>query len=384
MGRLVLFVASCLLCPQAALAHASEQGFVLLLPTDIYIAAGAATVIITVLLLALLPPRWAVGLFTPLHVPQLQFRRLSLLTSLLSTGILWWLIWQGFFTTRDPLHNPLPLTIWVFWWLILVLWQGLVGNIWRYLNPWSGLISVLRYAGLSAPLRLPQRLGHTPALIGLVAFAAFLMADPAPSDPARLARVVGMYWLCMALGGVLFGPRWFVQGEVITLLMRNYGHMAIWGRKGAGAIGIPGWQVVHRMRRPRLSLALFILMLLGCGSFDGLNETFWWFGRLGINPLEFPGRSYVVWQNVTGLILANIALVAIFAACLWLGAKLAQDETPLTGLICRYAPSILPIALGYHLAHYYVSLLIDGQYLLNALYRQLGWDTFHVTVGFLN
>ena len=42
-----------------AQAHATEQGFVLLLPTDAYIAAGGATVALTVLLLALLPGRVA-------------------------------------------------------------------------------------------------------------------------------------------------------------------------------------------------------------------------------------------------------------------------------------------------------------------------------------
>ena len=39
-----------------ALAHAAEQGFVLLLPTDVYIGAGVASVALTVVLLALLPP----------------------------------------------------------------------------------------------------------------------------------------------------------------------------------------------------------------------------------------------------------------------------------------------------------------------------------------
>ena len=53
------------------------------------------------------------------------------------------------------------------------------------------------------------------------------------------------------------------------------------------------------------------LILLGTGSFDGLNETFWWLDQLGLNPLEFPGRSAVDGtQTVLGLIAANIALIA--------------------------------------------------------------------------
>ena len=42
-----------------ALGHAAEQGFVLLLPTDIYITAGVASVILTIVLIALLPARMA-------------------------------------------------------------------------------------------------------------------------------------------------------------------------------------------------------------------------------------------------------------------------------------------------------------------------------------
>ncbi|MFN3146500.1 MAG: hypothetical protein ACE368_15255 [Paracoccaceae bacterium] len=41
--------------PGAAAAHVSEQGFVLLLPTDLYISGGVASVALTVLLLAVLP-----------------------------------------------------------------------------------------------------------------------------------------------------------------------------------------------------------------------------------------------------------------------------------------------------------------------------------------
>ena len=49
----------------SASAHASEQGFVLLLPTDVYIAAGGATVALTVVLLAVLPGGWPGRSFEP-------------------------------------------------------------------------------------------------------------------------------------------------------------------------------------------------------------------------------------------------------------------------------------------------------------------------------
>lgn len=65
-----------------ARAHASDQGLVLLLPTDIYIGAGAAAVALTVLLVAVLPERVSERLFASL--PLLPRRRTAL--PLVSSG----------------------------------------------------------------------------------------------------------------------------------------------------------------------------------------------------------------------------------------------------------------------------------------------------------
>ena len=104
--------------PGAARAHASEQGFVLLLPTDVYVPAGASVVALTVLALVLLPPRAFAALFRPvarMAVPRL--RGAVMLTSLVSTAFLAGLLWLGLTGPRDPLTNPLPLTVWVVWWI---------------------------------------------------------------------------------------------------------------------------------------------------------------------------------------------------------------------------------------------------------------------------
>ena len=56
MRKALLF--SILIRPGTAWAHASEQGLVLLLPTEIYTGAGVAAVAVTVLALALVPAAW--------------------------------------------------------------------------------------------------------------------------------------------------------------------------------------------------------------------------------------------------------------------------------------------------------------------------------------
>ena len=64
--------------------------------------------------------------------------------------------------------------------------------------------------------------------------------------------------------------------------------------------GLPGAQI---LAMPPLtpSAAAFVALVLASVSFDGLADTFWWLACIGVNPLEFPGRSAVVVPNTLGL-----------------------------------------------------------------------------------
>lgn len=377
--------------PGVAWGHAGEGGFVLLLPTDLYIGAGTLSVALTVILLAVLPARAAAGAFQPLALVRLPRLGLRYATSLLAFALCVFLVWAGLNGPRDPLTNPLPLFTWTVWWVGLITLQGVLGDHWRWTNPWTGPAAVIGgLLGGRAPLRYPRALGHVPAVIGFLGFYAILLADPAPTDPARLAYYAGGYWVFHFTGLLLFGPVWLVRAEAVTVLMRAYARVALLGRaRGGLGLGLNGWRVFHGPPVPT-GLAVFMILMLGAGSFDGLNETFWWFAQIGINPLEFPGRSEVVAQNLTGLLAANLALVAIFAGSVWLGGRLAGQEGGFGAAFRLFAPSLLPIALGYHLAHYLTSFLVDGQYALAALSDPLarggdllGLGTFYVSTGFL-
>lgn len=378
--------------PDPVRAHASEQGFVLLLPTDVYITAGAASVALTVILLIFLPDRVSLGLFRALRLFPMSRTALRLVTSCLSFLFLAWLIHTGLTGPRDPLANPMTLFIWTVWWVGFTALQGLIGNLWHWVNPWAGPVAVVRHLlGLRPMLHLPHRVAPWLAVAGFLALSGFIMADIAPSDPARLARVAGLYWLAMFAAALVFGPRWLLRAEAVSVFMHSYARMGLFGRlRRALAAGLPGWGV-FAMRVPSLGLAVFMLVLLGCGSFDGLNETFWWLGVLGINPLEFPGRSAVVWQNLAGLLAANASLVAAYTLSIWLGLSISGGGMTLNRAFRVFAPTILPIALGYHIAHYFTSFLVDGQYALNALNDPyatgadlLGMGQVYVTTGFFN
>lgn len=382
-----------------AAAHISQQGFVLLLPTDIYITAGIWVVALTALALAFTPGNVGERLFSTISLPKIQAPHWETATSLLAFLILCWLVSIGLTGSRDPLANPLPLFIWTAFWILMVILQALIGNLWHWINPWTGVARLLFGNTEKQPIwQLPKWLGSWPAIAGLLAFSAFALADPAPDDPARLAVIVAGYWLYTMAAIVVFGEEdWFAKGEFLTVLMRHFATLAPLrlGRQ-VSRLGTPGWQLLNAVPLSS-SGAIFVLILLGTGSFDGLNETFWWLSQIDVNPLEFPGRSAIITETVGGLLLTNALLVLAFAALVWFGHILATRGGPAAGgagfreVFGKLSLSILPIALAYHVAHYLTVVLVNGQYALAAASDPfatgadyLGLGTFYVTTGFFN
>ena len=373
--------------PGAASAHVSEQGFVLLLPTGAWSAAGVAVVVLTVLTLAFLPARMVRRAFAPRALRAREARGLRIAVSLTSTVALGALVLIGLDGPRNPLSNLMPLSLWTVFWIGLVTLAGFAGDLWRWINPWTGLFYLV---GPDRPfLRLSERLGVWPAVAIMIAFFAFLLADIAPDDPARLAYLIGGYWAFTLIALVLFGEAWMWQGEAASVLFAQFGDLSALRLKGQAGFGAPGWRLLQRPAS--LSAGVFALALLGAGSFDGLNETFWWLARIGVNPLEFPGRSAIVAPTLIGLFGAILLLIAVFALVVWLGLAMVRAERRFAEAFAVLALSLLPIAFGYHIAHYLTAFLVGAQYVIAALSDPwatgadlLGIAPFYVTTGFFN
>jgi len=366
------------LLPAEALAHASDRGHVLLLPTGHYLFGGACAVAASFLAMVVLPPgfaRWfsSVGARLP-SIPE-GFRIWSSLASFLFVAAL---VAAGLFGSRDPLSNPLPLMVWTVLWVGLTLVQGLVGDVWRWINPWYGPVQLVR-RWLPAPRRLPEAEGCWPAILLFAGFAWFELVDVAPDDPARLAVAVGAYWLVTFLAMLVCGfDCWSRCGEFLTLFFGFVSRLAPIGRDRSGE---------PRLRLPGAGLAtaepltasatLFLLFALASVSFDGFSKTFLWLDLIGINPLEFPGRTAVLAANSVGLGLAFAVLTGLFLLCVELGRRLTGEGAFLrsAGLLVW---SLVPISLAFHFAHYLVVLLVNGQYALVALSDpfSLGWNLF--------
>ncbi len=369
-----------------AQAHVSEGSFVLLLPTGAYISAGVATVVFTVLLLLVVPGSWVRRLFSHRRAATFEGPAVGTGLSLLSLLLMCFAIFVGLTGPRDPLSNLMSLGFWTLGWVALVSLAGFFGNLWVWVNPWSGLARVL---GLRGTATFPSRFGMWPSTGLLLLFAAYLLADIAPDDPARLALRVAIYWAVIFALLWVFGAERLRQFELGHAIFDAYGRLAALRVRPVGGVGGPGWQVLRP--DPVRGAGVFALTLLAVGSFDGLNETFWWLARIGVNPLEFPGRSAVVVQTLTGLGLSVAGLIAIFAGAVWIGLRLARGQVPFQIAFGWLALGILPIAFVYHVAHYLTSFLVAIQYTVAAISDPfatgldwLGLEPFRVTTGFFN
>ncbi len=376
-------------------AHAAEQGFILLLPTDVYATAGTLAVVASMLLTGLLKPGAVSKLFTPRDVgPSLRRIGLNKISEVVAAVSFAMLIYIGFFGPTDPQANLLPLALWTLWWMLAFVIQAAVFDIWKWINPFVALSRFLQPDGPGV-IQFPKSLSIWPAVIVFICFNGFVLADTAPNDPDRLAAIALGYWAFTTIGMTLFGrDPWLRQVECFTVLFDILGKMRAISWRDRKKIGLPGWQTFDW---PELDLshATFILVILASGSFDGLYETFWWLSQMGVNPLEYPGRTAMFWKTVTGYGVAIAALTTLFAVSLWVGAIAVgagkrKQLPPFQSVFTQFSIALLPIAIGYHFAHYFVTFLVQVQYVVATIADPLaaGWNLFglgstRVKVGFL-
>ena len=383
----------------AALAHAGERGFILLLPTGLFQAGGTIAVAVSFLVViwirasalrrTLRCARW-----TLFPVPRTHFA-----WNVAASAVLVVLVASGLEGSRDPLANPLPLSVWTLTWVGLTFAHAVLGFLWPVVNPWTAFARLVRRllgrsggddAGM---LGWPEALGAWPGVALLLLFAWFELVHPAPQDPAVLAYAVAGYSVFTVAGMVLFGNEtWERNVEIFSRFFRIVSWIAPLRTVEEGgtrrlAATMPGARLLGVDSLPAAGV-VFVVVALATVSFDGLSRTFWWLDLVGENPLEHPGRTALAGRNTLGLLGAAAALLAAYAATAAAGAR--WSGSPVAAALRRFVVSIVPIAFGYHFAHYLPSFLVDAQYALKALSDplDLGWNLLgmrdlHVTASFL-
>ena len=129
------------------------------------------------------------------------------------------------------------------------------------------------------------------------------------------------------------------------------------------------------------SMLVFVSLLLSTVTFDGFLATPAWNaieGFLFSKVTIFDSSSRLTAINSLGLILFVLGFLSLYLlTARWMAAR-SQGELSTASAARLFVVTLIPIAIGYHLAHYLSYFLQQGQLVLRLVSDPfaLGWDLF--------
>ncbi|MCU1677055.1 MAG: hypothetical protein JWM93_1813 [Frankiales bacterium] len=259
----------------------------------------------------------------------------------------------GAFGPTSTDRNIAPQVLFITFWVGLVPASLLLGPVWRAVNPlrtlhagWARAAGVSPEEGLR---QLPARWGYWPGAAALFAFVTFELVVPNHAAPFNVAIFIVAYSLVQLIGAFVYGAQWFAQADGFEIYSTLIGRMAFVGRRADGRLvfrnpfnGLDGTLMLP-------GLVGFIVVLLGSTAFDGIERTTLW----SRSPLANSVPLGLVGLVGTIMVVGLLYLLATRAA-----EGLGGVRVDLPGAL---AHSLIPIAVGYSIAHYFSLLLFDGQ-----------------------
>jgi hypothetical protein len=354
MSRFIL--ASVALWPAPAAAHAFGERYDLPLPLPLWLGAAALVVALSFAVFAAALRRPAAYRSSPFaRLPPLALGALRAASLCVLLG----LVAAGFLGTQDPFRNLAPAFVWIAWWIGFTYLCMVFGDLWALVNPWS----LFRARGF---LRLPAATGVWPALALLLAYAWIEIVWHDNAVPANVAWLALGYSLATWAGMAVFGAdEWLRRCEVFSVYFGFVARLAPLELRSDGEA---------RLRAPAAGLldprgvspseAAFVIVMLAIVSFDGLRETPLW----NVDDARWTAAA------TAGLLATPCAFaLAIYAVCVLMGRPSGASAGELVRL---FVPTLLPIALAYHVAHYLTYLLVTGQVVIALGSDPLGrgWD----------
>jgi|TARA_B100002003_G_scaffold15535_2_gene12950 hypothetical protein len=264
--------------------------------------------------------------------------------------------------------NIAPVGVYVVFWVGVPLLSALLGDIWRAFSPWEALGRLVDAS--------PRALRPAPGLVGagwpaLIPVGAFLWLELAYHDGAR-PRVLA--WAGIAYTVCLLA---LARRSGWAVARRSEGFGVLFGAVGAvsplyrsdGRLRIrPPFSGLARLETPTPVVAI-LLVAIGGTAFDGFSRTRFWGDVL-------TGRSG--WEatlvNTVGLAWVVLLVGLAYHLACRVGGRVTGDQNAAE----RFGVSLVPILLGYSVAHYFSLLLLEGQAfrsLLSDPYGR-GWNLF--------
>ena len=402
----VLFIAALAIASPAG-AHGFGDRYDLPIPLSIWVAGAAVAVVLSFVVIGLFVRspaiagdyprinllRWPVGRI--LVDPRLwrvgQIASVLLLALVIATGV-----WGS----QDPTRNLAPTAVWVIWWVGFAYLSALLGNVWMVVNPWSALFAAagrIVHGRGEWGLAYPRTLGVWPAVVLFGAFAWTELVFNGRAVPAQLALLIIGYSLITWAGMAIFGRSvWLRRADPFAMvfgLLARFAPLELRVRTrrlcrlcdglcegaGSGCVNClecfvhahaaerqlnlrPPASGLLEVERVPPSMVVFVLLVLATVTFDGFMATGTWSTIESTLYAAVPGEpdsklTFALTIGLLGLGALFVLIYRIFAQ----GIAIAAGHGSSSRMASVFVLSRVPIALAYHLAHYFTYLLIQGQ-----------------------
>jgi hypothetical protein len=268
----------------------------------------------------------------------------------------------------DRLTNPVFGMFYVLLWVGIVPASLLLGPVWRVVSPvrllHSGLARVLRTDPDVGLTRLPDGVGVWPAALGLLSFVWLELVYPGSTYLVAVGTWVALYVVVLLVGSVLFGRGWFARADPFEVFSDLVGRLSPFARRTDGVPVVRNPLENLDGLTPAPGLVAVVAVLFGSTGFDSFSESPFW-------------TSYAQSVPVDAVLLDTLALTA-FVLIVGLSLGLATMAVGGLGHIERrtlprtFAHSVVPIIVGYFVAHYLTLFYETGQQTLAQMSDPLG------------
>jgi hypothetical protein len=370
------------LCALPARAHGVGERYDLAAPLAWFVVGAAATVLLTFVAAIIAvrrarpqaSPDASIALPAALRAGGHALRAVAL-------AALQLVIAAGRWGNPHPARNIAPTLVWIVGWVGFSLCAALVVTPSPAIVPWT---TVDRLARRDRAVRAwPERWGSRPAVALFLLFAWLEVVDPLASRPSHMAWLL-LAWTAVNLGGMRRYGRdaWQRHADPLTIYFATLGRFAPLESAGARVIVRPWARALAT--RPPAAPAAFVVAMLATVLFDGLLGTQFWrgidtaFARLAPGALE---RNQAILGSA-GLLATFALFLLAYRGAAALAAALAggHDAARVAQL---FAPTLVPIAVAYLVAHNLAYFLVQGQGIVPLLSDPFGWGwNLFGTAGF--
>jgi hypothetical protein len=268
----------------------------------------------------------------------------------------------GLFGTQVAAESLATTFVWPVWLKGIGLCAIAVGSPWCVLSPWRTLyVGLRRLEGGEIALlgAYPDWLGRWPALGGFLLWIGVLENLTIVSQsPRSTAVVIAGYALLMLGGAIAFGPAWLRNADALEVFYRLLGRVAPIRPRRVDDGGVrltlraPWDGCMHPVAD--LSLVAFAIAAVYTVSFDGFTST------PEFQRVLFDARDLIgIGGGVSVLLYLGglFGFVGLFLAISWVMGAIVDAGSGWREVACGFAPTVLPIAAAYELAHNYPFVL---------------------------